>query len=136
LVVRQASNAKDLADLMRALASLAWPGVAILAMYWFRSEIRSLLGRIRKGKFLGNEFELDALESKAAEAETTAELQAEGKMQVDGIIGRAAAAQDEQTVHAAGTVTSPPDQRPADRHVDDVVEEVLKEAGRYLRHPR
>jgi len=128
LIIREATNAKDLADLLRATASLAWPGVAVVGMYWFRSEIRSLLGRIRKAKLLGNnEFELDALETKAAQAEEKAEekaqavgqieLRAEGKIEANATVVQA-----DQTIQATGAV------RPAS--VDEAIGEVLNEASR------
>src|SRR3984893_17916211 len=58
LAIRKASTAKDLADLISAFASLAWPVVALAIVKWFRPEIRAILSRIRKGKFLGQEIEL------------------------------------------------------------------------------
>ena len=54
LIIRRASTAKDLADLISAIASLAWPVVTVAIVNWFRPEVRAILLRIRKGKFLGD----------------------------------------------------------------------------------
>jgi hypothetical protein len=127
LIIRQATNAKDLADLLRAVASLGWPLVVVLGMHWFRAEIRSLLGRIRKGKLLGNEFELDALESKAVQAEEKAEekAQAVGQIELRGegrIEASATVVLPDQTIQATGAVRS--------ASADDAIGEVLNEASR------
>jgi len=71
LVVRRASTAKDLADLISAIASLAWPVVAVAIVSWFRPEVRAILSRVRKGEFLGMKFELDELQAKTEAAEAT-----------------------------------------------------------------
>ena len=39
----KATTGKDLADIIQALASLAWPAAALTMAYWFRVEIRALL---------------------------------------------------------------------------------------------
>jgi len=63
---------KDLAELLRAIAALLWPVLAFTAVFAFRAEFRSLLGRLRKGKLLGQEIELaaslDRLEAAASAA--------------------------------------------------------------------
>jgi hypothetical protein len=47
LAMRKASTAKESSDLITALASLAWPIVAVAIVTWFRPEIRAiLLGRL------------------------------------------------------------------------------------------
>jgi hypothetical protein len=74
LAIRKASNVKDLADLISSLASLAWPVVIVSIIYWFKPELRAFLSRIRKGKFLGTEFELDELQAKTVAAEAEADL--------------------------------------------------------------
>jgi hypothetical protein len=53
LLVTFASPAK-----LQALASLAWPAVTGLALYWLMPDIRALLPRLRKGELLGLKFEL------------------------------------------------------------------------------
>lgn len=66
------------AELLKAIAALLWPGVALLVIGLYHREIRLLLSRIRKGKILGQEVELsgdlDALNvaATAAEAEVRA----------------------------------------------------------------
>src|ERR1700730_17474651 len=69
LALRKISTAKDLADLISAIASLMWPVVIVVIVSWFRPEIRAFVSRLRKGKFLGNEFELDQLQAKAEAAD-------------------------------------------------------------------
>jgi hypothetical protein len=49
---------KDLATLLQAIAALLWPLVALAALLMFRTQVRDLLGRLRKGKLLGQEIEL------------------------------------------------------------------------------
>jgi hypothetical protein len=71
LVLRRVTTAKDLADLISAVASLAWPLVTLTIVRWFWPEIRAVLPRIRKGKFLGLEFELNELQAKTEAAEAT-----------------------------------------------------------------
>jgi hypothetical protein len=76
LALRHVTSAKDVADLISATASLLWPIIAITVITWFRPELRALLARIKKGKFLGQEIELDELqastEAAVAKAEETA----------------------------------------------------------------
>ena len=71
LVIRLVSTAKELADLISAFATLMWPVVVLSIVGWFRPEIRAILSRIRKGKFLGQEIELDELQAKTEAAEAT-----------------------------------------------------------------
>jgi hypothetical protein len=76
LALRHVTSAKDVADLISATASLLWPIIAITVVTWFRPELRALLARIRKGKFLGQEIELDELQAKTEEAEEAEETEA------------------------------------------------------------
>ena len=103
----KAATGKDLADIIQALASLAWPGAALVIAYWFQVEIRALLGRLRKGKGFGIEFELDELRDKTEAAEAKAALSSE--------VGR----QEDQRISASATVAERAE-----------VEEVLREAAR------
>jgi hypothetical protein len=105
LVIRRASTAKDLADLISAFASLTWPLVALVIVSWFRPEIRAILSRIRKGKFLGQEIELDELQAKTVAAEATGSV-----------------IQIEAGFQGSGTLTA--------NFAQDEIEEVLREAGR------
>jgi hypothetical protein len=56
---REAIAVSDLAELLKGIAALAWPCAFVTAVLLFRGEIRSILDRLRKGKFLGQEIELD-----------------------------------------------------------------------------
>ena len=88
LALRLVTSAKDLADLISATASLLWPIIAFTVITWFRPELRALLARIRKGKFLGQEIELDELEARTEAAEATAETIAAGAGSADGLVRR------------------------------------------------
>jgi hypothetical protein len=46
------------AELLKAIATLLWPIFAFSAAFFFRAELRSILRRIKKGKVLGQELEL------------------------------------------------------------------------------
>jgi hypothetical protein len=117
LVVRLVSTAKELADLISALASLMWPLVALAIVFWFRPEIRAILSRIRKGKFFGQEIELDELQAKTEAAEITSS-------RIVSATGSAAGTSSvtAEGVHVQGTGTI--------GAVLDEIEEVLREASR------
>ena len=48
----------DIAELLRAIASLLWPIIVICALRAFRKDIAGAIGRIKRAKILGHEFEL------------------------------------------------------------------------------
>ncbi len=48
----------EVAELLRAVAALLWPGFAFYALYKFGPELKSLAARLKKGKLLGQEIEL------------------------------------------------------------------------------
>ena len=50
---------KDYAPLIQAIASLIWPLVVTGIVLYYRKEFKKLLGRIKRGKFLGQEIELE-----------------------------------------------------------------------------
>ena len=60
------------ADLLKAIAALLWPVFAFVALFAFRADIRAVLPRLKRGKLLGQEIELQeslvALESSAQQA--------------------------------------------------------------------
>jgi hypothetical protein len=119
LVIRLVSTAKELADLISAFASLTWPLVALAIVSWFRPEIRAILSRIRKGKFLGQEIELDELQARteAAEATSSRIVSATGSA-----YGTSSATAEGVRVDGAGGV--------GEESVLDAIEEVLREASR------
>ena len=49
----------EISELIKALASLLWPILGFVSIFLFRSEISNAIGRIKKGKFLGQEVELN-----------------------------------------------------------------------------
>lgn len=54
---------KEYAELIGAIAALLWPIFAFVALFTFKKQIGGLLGRLKKGKVLGQEIELsDSLE--------------------------------------------------------------------------
>jgi hypothetical protein len=110
----RASTVKDLAELISALASLAWPVIIITAISLFRADLRAFLPRLRKGKFFGIEVELDELQAKTGAAEAKAEL--------PPVSGSLSTTLGDFQLHATATVG--PDL------TQDAIEEVLREAGR------
>ena len=94
------------------MASLAWSLVPFAIMIWFGRELRSIASRIRRGKFLGQEIELDELQAKTEAAEATSPM-----------IVLA-------TGSAAGTGSATAEGARMDGAVEDAIEEVLREAGR------
>jgi hypothetical protein len=49
---------KEYADLISAIAALLWPIFAFTALFVFRAQLANLIGRLRRGKLLGQEIEL------------------------------------------------------------------------------
>jgi hypothetical protein len=49
---------KDAAELISAVASLLWPLFAFTSLFVFKKQIGDLVGRIKRGKLLGQEIEL------------------------------------------------------------------------------
>jgi hypothetical protein len=117
LALRHVTSAKDVADLISATASLLWPIIAITVITWFRPELRALLARIRKGKFLGQEFELDQMLDNTNEAVVEAET-------VSAATGTAGG------TSSAEAQTGPIDDRIGIDVVQKEIEEVLREAAR------
>jgi hypothetical protein len=106
LVIRLVSTAKELADLISALASLVWSLVPFAIIIWFGREIRAIAARIRRGKFLGQEIELDELQAKTEAAEISA----------------TATSRDDRFYEHTITVSPAP--------AENEIEEVLREASR------
>jgi hypothetical protein len=50
---------KDWAELIRSVAFLLWPILAFVVLFLFTHQIRDILGRLRRGKVLGQEIELE-----------------------------------------------------------------------------
>lgn len=63
---------KEAAELIKAIASLLWPLLGFVALITFKNQIAHAIGRIKKGKFFGQEVELSEelikLHQTAAEA--------------------------------------------------------------------
>jgi len=61
----------EFSELLKAIASLLWPIFAFVALFIFKQQIGEAIGRIRKGKLLGQEIELSEslveLQQKATE---------------------------------------------------------------------
>ena len=97
---------KDFADLISALASLAWPIVVLVIVIWFGSDIRTVLARLRRGKFFGTEIELDELQQKteAAEAQIpiVAAFSGEGRLEATATVVPAAEDEIEEVLREAG----------------------------------
>jgi hypothetical protein len=50
----------ELSDVIKALAALAWPLAIIILLLLFKRDVKALISRLRRGKFLGQEIELEA----------------------------------------------------------------------------
>lgn len=65
---------QQIAVLLQAIASILWPGFAFTVLFVFRKEISDLTSRLKKGKLLGQEIELneslDKLQSAAESVQT------------------------------------------------------------------
>ncbi|MGO9244254.1 MAG: hypothetical protein ACLQDC_05715 [Verrucomicrobiia bacterium] len=48
------------AELLKAIAALLWPLLGFTAVFLFRAQLRDVIGRLKKGKFFGQEVELEA----------------------------------------------------------------------------
>lgn len=49
---------KELSELLTAIASLLWPILSFIGLLLFKDQLRDLISRLKKGKLLGQEFEL------------------------------------------------------------------------------
>jgi hypothetical protein len=49
----------DWADLLRAIAALLWPLLVLVVVFLFRREIRDILRKVKRGKILGQELEIE-----------------------------------------------------------------------------
>lgn len=59
---------KDAAELISAVASLLWPLFAFTSLFVFKKQIGDLVGRIKRGKLLGQEIELSESLNKLEES--------------------------------------------------------------------
>jgi hypothetical protein len=65
------SMINGIAQLITAIASILWPIVLLIGLPIFKQEIRSLFGRLRRGKMFGQEIELDTpVQSPSPKAES------------------------------------------------------------------
>lgn len=94
------------AELLRAIAALLWPILAFAALLVFQPELKSILQRIRKGKLLGQELELQESLERLESAKDAALVEGEAK--------------------PAPQLPAPP---PETEATDDVARKVLREAG-------
>ena len=96
----------EYSELLKAIASLLWPILGFVALFLFRNEISNAIGRIRKGKFLGQEVELsDDLER----------------------LQRTATEASEEVASLPQASIEPEKQ---DKDTDDPIKAIIKEAGR------
>jgi len=79
------ASSKSMSDMISSIAnllsSILWPTIAFIAIFMFKTEIRRLIRRIKKGKVFGHEFELkddiDKLENTTEEAQKNMYLPSE-----------------------------------------------------------
>src|SRR4051812_6132976 len=63
----------EVAELLKGIGQCLWPIVTLVCALTFKSQIRDLAGRLRRGKVLGQEFELqDKLHELEASAQVVA----------------------------------------------------------------
>jgi len=116
---------KHLADLLRAIAALAWPAFAVWVFHTYNEEIRGLLRRLKKGKLFGQEIELE---------EPLKKLEQDAKKAKDAVpaIEGIAYAKDTLTTNEKGessaNAAAPAEEQRAKN--DDEIEKILSEAGR------
>ncbi|HCG5526981.1 TPA: hypothetical protein NJ013_004389 [Vibrio parahaemolyticus] len=48
----------EISELLKAIAALLWPIFAFVTLFVFKDQIAEAIGRLRKGKLLGQELEL------------------------------------------------------------------------------
>jgi hypothetical protein len=89
---------------------------------WFRPELRALLARIRKGKFLGQEIELDQMLANTNEAVAKAEETAAENVSAATGTAEGTSSAEAQSAHA--------EKREEIDAAQDEIEEVLREAAR------
>ncbi len=118
VIFRKAATAKDLADVIQALAALAWPCGALAIAYSFRADIRAFLSNVRKARGFGIELELDELRDKTEVAEV--------KVEAPPITG---ARESDDRLEATGIVGDTDDAAAAHRAQAEI-EEVLRESAR------
>ena len=51
---------KSAADLLSAIATLLWPIFAFIVLFIYRKQVETILDRLKRGKFLGQELELES----------------------------------------------------------------------------
>lgn len=66
---------QEFAVLLQALATLLWPTFAFTALFIFRSQLADLLARLKKGKLLGQEIELNESLEKLQQAAQGAQVE-------------------------------------------------------------
>src|SRR5712692_9114914 len=79
---------KDYAPLIQAIASLIWPLAVTGIILYYRKEIKGLLGRIKRGKFLGQEIELEGPLNRLQESAdaAAAEMPSRSTVTTDGAV--------------------------------------------------
>lgn len=98
---------KEIAAIISAVASLLWPILAFAVLAIYRKEIGNLIARLRKGKLLGQEIELDKSLDK---------------------LERSATDVAEQVASLPASDSANPDRDQSGE--DDVVSSILREAAR------
>lgn len=66
---------QEFATLLQALAALLWPTFAFTALFMFRKQLADLLARLKKGKLLGQEIELNESLEKLQQAAQGAQVE-------------------------------------------------------------
>lgn len=67
--------------IITALEKLAWPLLVLWIVWNFRAEVRQLLVRLKRGRFMGSEFEIDVQEPVETRGPKTATITARAQPQ-------------------------------------------------------
>ncbi|MDO9462493.1 MAG: hypothetical protein Q7J61_01670, partial [Deltaproteobacteria bacterium] len=103
----------EFSELLKAIASLLWPILGFVSLFLFRDEIANAIGRIKKGKFLGQEVELRDELVKLQQTATEAS--------------------EEVASLPPTTIEQEPEKKElekSNKNEDDLIKGIIKEAGR------
>ena len=88
---------KEITDLLDVAAKLLWPILSFVTILIFRPQIVEIIGRLRKGKFFGQEIELGDSLNRLSESIAKVEEKVASEPQANAISTSEAIAIDDQT---------------------------------------
>lgn len=92
----------EISELLKAIATLLWPIFAFVVLFVFKNQLAEAIGRLKKGKLLGQEVELnDSLESlQRSASQLSEEVSAIPSSEVQNSDGNEAQEDDESNIKA------------------------------------